>query len=1824
MLGTTINSNTSTAIEVEGGAGPLAINAPLVLANDQQWINNSANPTAIGGNIGGGGDLTLIGGGGFILSGSSVFSGNLTADGGTVQLSSGYFFPTAGNEIVGRSVASGFAQSGGTNIASGNLSLGYNVGSPGAYNLSGGSLLCGNAEVGYLGNGSFAQSGGASQVSNLYLTYASSNSTGLFNLSGGSLYCANNEFVGTSGTGSFTQSGGTNSINTQLFLGWNTGSVGTYNLSGSGLINTFYEYVRNTGGGSFTQSGGTNLATANFGVGGFQGNGTYILTGSGRLASPIEYIGAFGIGRFTQSGGTNEVSAEMIFGIDVNGVGTYNLNGGLLTLSAGGMTQASGSISSSFNFGGGTLGALAPWSTSINLNVTGSGGNATIDTTGGNISLSGNLTGSGTLNKVGSGILLLSGTNSVLGSLIVDGGTVQIPAGSLTAATNYIGVNGYGTVMQTGGTNTISGALYLGVNPGSSGTYYLDGGLLVVPSILQGSGSASLNINGGTLTGGASGATVSAPIILTSSGSAGTFNTAVYSLIVASQISGSGGLIKTGTSSLVLTAANTYTGDTTINAGVVQLVNSLALQNTTVVLNVPNGLQFNSSLATGRGTVSIGGLSGGGSLTLSDSNGNPINVVITGNGDTTFSGTIGGNGGLVMGGSGSLDLSGSNSWTGGLYFDPGTVAFQSDAALGAASNPIIFNGSGVLQARGGVTLSASRRISIGPAATAMLDTQGYTLTSGGPISGAGGLSKLGSGTLVLCGSDSYSGSTSIAAGVLKLDFSQPGAPSANIINNSADSSSLLVSGGTLAVQGTANVANAQQFNGTTIGPGSSAIVLTAAAANSLLLSLGDLNRSPGGTVEFALPSGTQAAANGITTTTPNTSAGILGGYATVSGTDWAASSGAAGNITAYSAYTTGNLGSLTSNAVLNVKPTGPQTAITTADSFNTLNLTGTAGVVLSGSGSLTLVGGGIIGNTTGAISGGTLQGSPAGDLIIFTPQNLTIGGVIADNCGASGLTKAGSATLVLSGNNAYSGATTIGAGTLQVGNGGATGTLGTGAVADYSALICNRTGATTFAGAISGGGSLIKVGNGVLVLAASNDFAGGTTIGQGVVQLANSAALLNSTVAINADYGLQFGPGAGTYYLGGLSGIGLLRLDDTASGATGLVVGSNGAATTFAGSIGGDGWFAKSGNGTLVLSGSNTYNGGTSVNAGILQLGNGGTIGSLAGNITNNASLVFDRADNPTFAGAISGVGGLTQAGTGILTLAGSNSFGGGTMISSGAISLNNAQAVQNSTVTAGPNNGLLFNTNGGAISTFNVGGLAGGGDISLSDGVHSLTLSAGGNGAGTVYSGRLSGSGALTKIGTGTLGLVGGNTYLGTTTIAAGELLLDFSQSGAPAANIINNAANASSLTLAGGALVIQGNTSTTNSQRFNGMTINLGCSSINLTTAGTANMPLLLSLGGITRNGLGTVDFTLRGGAQSVANGITTTTPNTSAGILGAYATVDGTDWACSAGTNGAPGNITAYSAYANGGLGSLASDSSLNLLPNTMDATPVSSAKLFNTLNLTHGQSVNMTGTGSVTLAGGGVIGNTSGAISGGTLAGSAGGELVVITPASLTIGSVIADNGGPTALVKAGSDTLVLTGNNTYRGVTTIGAGTLQIGNAGNTGTLGTGAVVNNSALVFDLSGVSTFGGVIGGAGSITQSGDGILVLSGSNSYTGRTYVSAGSLYVTNSHALPDGTSVSVGSLMAFPESLVSSPVVSAASSSPAASPAIVPEPESATLMLFTAAVYGIAVYQRFCSRSKVRWRERKRGISGRSARRAEVELHPLGLNLGADEARQEML
>ena len=157
------------------------------------------------------------------------------------------------------------------------------------------------------------------------------------------------------------------------------------------------------------------------------------------------------------------------------------------------------------------------------------------------------------------------------------------------------------------------------------------------------------------------------------------------------------------------------------------------------------------------------------------------------------------------------------------------------------------------------------------------------------------------------------------------------------------------------------------------------------------------------------------------------------------------------------------------------------------------------------------------------------------------------------------------------------------------------------------------------------GVGLTIVGSNGLTLAGSSSYSGGTTIGQGALRLANSAALVNSTVAIDTDNGLQFSPGVGEYCLGGLSGGNLLNLTDTSGGTVALAVGGNGDSTTFSGEISGGGALIKTGSGTLVLSGSDNYTGGTTVADGTLVITEAGTLpGGSNLTVGADATFVFD------------------------------------------------------------------------------------------------------------------------------------------------------------------------------------------------------------------------------------------------------------------------------------------------------------------------------------------------------------------------------------------------------------------------------------------------------------------------------------------------------------------------------------------------------------------------------------------------------------------------
>jgi autotransporter-associated beta strand protein len=236
-----------------------------------------------------------------------------------------------------------------------------------------------------------------------------------------------------SGTGSFTQSGGGNSVSTELDLGYNPGDRGTYTLSANGLLFTTDEYIGLYGTGAFTQAGGTHWVADSMSLGLNPGsNGTYRLSGGLLTVLNGETIGGSGSGCFTQSGGTHATSGSLVLAQDSASAGTYNLNGGLLDLS--GLAQGGGAAA--FNFAGGTLQAGADFSTSVPIVLSTAGGapaqwvDSVFDTNGNTLTLASDLSGPGGLEKVGAGLLILSGDDSYSGGTIVTGGTLELLDGS--------------------------------------------------------------------------------------------------------------------------------------------------------------------------------------------------------------------------------------------------------------------------------------------------------------------------------------------------------------------------------------------------------------------------------------------------------------------------------------------------------------------------------------------------------------------------------------------------------------------------------------------------------------------------------------------------------------------------------------------------------------------------------------------------------------------------------------------------------------------------------------------------------------------------------------------------------------------------------------------------------------------------------------------------------------------------------------------------------------------------------------------------------------------------------------------------------------------------------------------------------------------------------------------------------------------------------------------------------------------------------------------------------------------------------------------------
>ena len=263
---------------------------------------------------------------------------------------------------------------------------------------------------------------------------------------------------------------------------------------------------------------------------------------------------------------------------------------------------------------------------------------------------------------------------------------------------------------------------------------------------------------------------------------------------------------------------------------------------------------------------------------------------------------------------------------------------------------------------------------------------------------------------------------------------------------------------------------------------------------------------------------------------------------------------------------------------------------------------------------------------------------------------------------------------------------------------------------------------TSVSGIISGSGGLTKQGIGTMILSGTtNTYSGGTTVSGGILQ------------------------GTTTSLQGNITNNATVTFDQTTTG-------------TYADVISGTSSLIKSNTGTVILSGANTYSGGTTVSGGILQ----GTTDSLQGNITNNATVTFDQTTTGTYADVISGTGSLIKSNTGTVILSGANTYTGLTTISNGTLTLQGGAAIVDTGAVSITSGTLDID----AAET--IGSLTGSGTVNLDA---ALTM---GDANNTTYSGVIQGGNGLTKQGSGSVNLSGVNTYSGVTTINAGTLFVN------------------------------------------------------------------------------------------------------------------------------------------------------------------------------------------------------------------------------------------------------------------------------------------------------------------------------------------------------------------------------------------------------------------------------------------------------------------
>jgi autotransporter-associated beta strand protein/T5SS/PEP-CTERM-associated repeat protein len=675
-----------------------------------------------------------------------------------------------------------------------------------------------------------------------------------------------------------------------------------------------------------------------------------------------------------------------------------------------------------------------------------------------------------------------------------------------------------------------------------------------------------------------------------------------------------------------------------------------------------------------------------------------------------------------------------------LTFGDGTDVFIGSLGDGAAGGGTIVIGptdpSAYLTIAGGATTTFSGSFS-GAGSLELANTT-TTLTLTGSSNG-GNIGTIG-GELTLC--DCYAGGLTISGGTLTVG----GGFGVAVFGGTL----AVVNGGGLQINGNLGIASTMAIS----GAGSTVTVVDdtfvggpAALATLAISNGGTLNSQRVAVIDGFFDTASVTVTGPGSTWNVGTDGLLVGDVGTGL---LSISSGGRVNVSA-AGVGIGDQGPGTSAVTV----TGSGSALTTAGLL-TLGETGVAigtltaadGGVVSAAGGMTIGASSTLNLGTGGLSGAIVTPAIVNDGAIVANFTDTLT-VAADISGTGTLSKAGPGILILTGNNSFSGGTTVtgglinfstaanlGSGTVTLNGGGLQ--WASGNTTDMSAQIAIGAGGATFdtggnnvsfSGALSGAGGITKAGNGTLTLAAVNTYVGGTTINGGALAVVSDSSLGA------AGGGLTFGGGT-LQLLGAFTSARPVALN-----VAGGTIDTNGSNATLSGAIGGAGGLTKAGAGTLALSGASTYGGTTNVNAGVLQaaatnafsaastfsVGSGATldlnglnqtIGGLAGSgsVTLGAALLTAGANNAntTFSGTIGGTGGFTKAGTGMLNLTGTNTYSGPTNVNAGTLLVNGSLA-----------GGVTVNSGGTLGGTGRVGTLvSNGGTIAPGNSIGTLTVS--------------------------------------------------------------------------------------------------------------------------------------------------------------------------------------------------------------------------------------------------------------------------------------------------------------------------------------------------------------------------------------------------------------------------------------------------------------------------------------------------------------------